>query len=37
MRTFIVDKGMIRNYLSNMNTAVLNCITSLKKAMAAGY
>ena len=36
MRTFIVDKGMIRNYLTNMNTAILACIASLKKAMAAG-
>lgn len=33
IKAMSIDRGMIRNYLSSMNTAVLNCIASLKKAM----
>lgn len=36
MTSMNLDRGMIRNYLSNMNTAIITCIASLKKAMAAG-
>lgn len=34
IRSMSIDRKMIRNYLSNMNTAILACIDSLNKAMA---
>jgi hypothetical protein len=33
IKSMSIDKHEIRNYLSNMNSAVLECIASLKKAM----
>jgi hypothetical protein len=32
-KSMTIDRGMIRNYLSNMNLAVRKCIASLNKAM----